>query len=82
MRVQFKWIDRYTYGQAFIEQDLIVINYDLLIAEQMIHEETHLKHWLWSEVRVQNYTRKLLQRMTVEQIKATARRAERLRRPP
>ncbi|GEM_PF-5913999 len=66
--VQFKWLDKNTFGEIDYFQEKIFINLHLFLAEVYIHEMLHERFVELNEKQIKIKTDKAINRMTNAQI--------------
>lgn len=65
---RFEWIDKKTFGLAYSEDKLVIVNHVLSIADTIVHELIHVDDPEKSEEDVIEETFKTLQRLTISEL--------------
>ena len=68
-RIDFQKLSRGVYGYYYDETEEIVIDYRRQIIPTLVHEALHHFHKDWSETRVYNEERRMMNSLTPRQIK-------------
>ena len=67
--IKFEWINKQTYGLIDREKQIIYLNFYLLIIETLVHEYLHYSSGSDNEKFIEKKTDKVVDRMTVKEIK-------------
>jgi hypothetical protein len=70
--VRFAWIDKSTAGKIEQEECVIIINLQLMVAHTFVHEWLHDKYPKMSEKKIQDKTKRYINRMKVSDIELLA----------
>ena len=75
------WLDKKTYGM-YVETEkgkrLILLNSHLFFSSTFLHEFLHFKHPNWSEKKVYKETDKLINKLSVKELKELAKKVKKL----
>ena len=70
--IRIGWINKFTFGAVDLQDNIIMINLALMIADIYIHEFLHIKYPFATEKEILAKTSKKLNRLTVKQIQDLA----------
>lgn len=73
-QVCFQWLAKHIYGKyipsSSEDDDEILINLELHVVDTAVHEVLHRENPRWSEKKVLNETLRVVQSMTLKEIRA------------